>query len=258
MDEAEAKQFTREQVREAVKVYQAEESGVHKPDFELKVSNHWRFGGITHKVPFDGGVHPELIANLIHYYTDPGGVVVDPMAGSGVVDRVLASYDYFQAAVPSLPSSGPRKALMSDIAPTNPRIVQADATKGLPFPADSADMVIFDPPYWKVAKEKYGILGDTIGDWRANIQDVMRNCAVVLKAGGKMAVIVDDYLRLNQSEPLFGYVLIAGMSIGLRSVATIYNPFPNFVVTMGPQQMEQAKNARMMSNGMKIISVFEK
>jgi hypothetical protein len=242
----------RQRIRELV---DADET---RPDFPLRVSNYWKFSEKTSPDGFDGGIHPAIVANLMHYYTEPDDTVIDPMAGSGTTARVLNTYHYFQEHMLGLPHSGRRRVLMSDIAPISPEIIQADAVEGLPWEDDMAALAIVDPPYWRIANGKYDTLGETISQWRTNMQSVLRHCARVVHTGGHIAVIVDDYLRKGHHEPLAAYVMIAALSLGLIPAGTIYNTYPNFVVTMTPMMMNQAKKARMMVSEMKIINVFQR
>lgn len=66
--------------------------------FDLKERNIWsfetpdpRFG----KAGYKGRLPGQVIANALHYYTQPGWVVVDPMAGSGTTRDVIASLPHF-------------------------------------------------------------------------------------------------------------------------------------------------------------------
>ncbi len=52
----------RERVRSLV-------SGTPRPDFDLKVTNFWKFSRKPEEMTeFDGGIHPDLVANLIYYF----------------------------------------------------------------------------------------------------------------------------------------------------------------------------------------------
>lgn len=255
---AEEKNVTQKQLREHIKELVG--SDPTRPDFPLRVSNHWKFGERADKsrpVNFDGGIHPAIIANLLHYYTDPGDTVIDPMAGSGTTARVMEYYDYFKRSIPEQPYSGQREVLMSDIAPTLPDIVQVNAIEGLPWDDNIADLAILDPPYFGIADGKYAGIGDTIDEWRDNIKSIMGHCSRVVRTGGSIAVIVDDYNRSNGHHPLSAFVVIAGMELGLKPSGTIYNAYPNFVVTMNGAQMKRAKDARLQVNEMKVIAVFQ-
>ena len=118
--------------------------GIYRPDFDLKVSNHWVFQSEKRADGFDGGVNDELYANLIHLYSAPGDSVIDPFAGGGMLAHTLSRYRHFRE-VTRAPRSGPRTALMSDIAPTSEAIHQADVREGLPWADGVGTLAILDP-----------------------------------------------------------------------------------------------------------------
>ncbi|MEO1663840.1 MAG: hypothetical protein AAFU54_04315 [Chloroflexota bacterium] len=251
---AEKNNVTRAELRE--EICRIVDEQVSKPDFELKVSNHWKFGNRTIPNGFEGGIHPGIVANLVHYHTDPGDTIIDPMAGGGTTSKIMELYEYFRIANPALEHSGPRTVLMSDINPAADGVVSADATQNLPWDDDVAELAIIDPPYWRVAENKYGAFGETVEEWRKNIASVIRNCTRVVHAKGAIAVITDDFLRGKLHHPLSAYVVAEAMELGLSPIATYYNPYPNFVFTMGPLDMYRVKKARTAVNEMKIIHVF--
>lgn len=93
-----------------------------------------------------GAVPPQVIENLLWYFTEPGQTVVDLFAGSGTTLEVAKRMA--------------RRVWGSDIrgahyAPYLP-IHQHDATTGWPSGAPKrADLVFLDPPYWQQAAGRY-------------------------------------------------------------------------------------------------------
>jgi len=93
-----------------------------------------------------GALPPQVMQNLLWFYTEPGDVVVDLFAGSGTTIDVAKSMG--------------RRVWASDIrgdhySPHLP-IRQHDATSGWPDDApSSAALAFFDPPYWKQAAGRY-------------------------------------------------------------------------------------------------------
>jgi predicted XRE-type DNA-binding protein len=93
-----------------------------------------------------GAVPPQVMENLLWFYTDPGQIVVDLFAGSGTTVDVAKTMG--------------RRVWAADIrgnhySPHLP-IHQHDVTTG--WPADAprkADLVFLDPPYWKQATGRY-------------------------------------------------------------------------------------------------------
>ncbi len=79
------------------------------------------------------GVTPAfVIYNLVKRYTEPGDLVLDPMAGSGTTIDVC--------------TEEARNCIAYDISPTRPDIIQNDARK-IPLATASVDMIFIDSPY---------------------------------------------------------------------------------------------------------------
>jgi hypothetical protein len=93
-----------------------------------------------------GAVPPQVLENLLWFFTEPGDVVVDLFAGSGTTVDVSKAMG--------------RRVWAGDIrgnhySPHLP-IHQHDATMGWPDDAPrKADLVFLDPPYWKQASGRY-------------------------------------------------------------------------------------------------------
>jgi hypothetical protein len=254
---AESERVTREAIRLRIHTLTDAKKGISTPDFDLKVSNSWHFNAATTANGFDGGIHPDLVANLLYYCTKPGDVVIDPMAGGDTTYRVVTHYQYFQAMRPEMDGSGPRTVLRADIAPIHADITQADITEQAPWPAESADFCLLDPPYFLVAKGKYGTFGKTIEEWRENLRHAMLHCREMLKPGGKLAVITDDYLRSGACSPLGFYAGLDALALGLTISRRFFNPYPNFL-SMSPAEMARYKQKKAVVNGMKEIVVWQK
>jgi len=254
---AEKAQPTQAELRQTIRHEVDAYNGDHKPDFEHKVSNFWKFNS-SHENGSYGGIHPAVVANLVWWFTEPGDTVIDPMAGTGILADTLGMYRFFRETYEA-EGSGERVALMSDIAPTREGIERADAREGLPFYPESAQLAIIDPPYLRVADGKrYANLGYALDEWLEGFEKIAVNTLKCLEPGGRLAVITDDVLRQGEHIPIA--FLITGLlsRLGLDPAATIYNHNPNFVYTMGPAQMKAAVRARVQCNGCKIIQVASK
>jgi DNA-binding transcriptional regulator YdaS (Cro superfamily) len=93
-----------------------------------------------------GAVPPQVLENLLWFFTEPGHIVVDLFAGSGTTVDVAKRMG--------------RRVWAADIrgdhySPHLP-IHAHDATTGWPEPAPrKADLVFLDPPYWQQAVGRY-------------------------------------------------------------------------------------------------------
>jgi len=81
---------------------------------------------------FQGVTPAFIIWNLVQRYTNPGDLVVDPMAGSGTTIDVCEEEG--------------RRVIGYDINPRHPKVIKNDSRK-IPLPDNSADMVFIDSPY---------------------------------------------------------------------------------------------------------------
>ena len=112
-------------------------------DFEqdnshLKTDNFWDF-----EVRQFGYTPPELIDNLLYYFTEPNDVFFDPFGGTGTtIDMCIKRQ---------------RRYFVSDLSPIPARndIRTHDITNGLPEALPVPKLVFLDPPYWKQAEGKY-------------------------------------------------------------------------------------------------------
>lgn len=126
-----------------------------------------------------GALAPQIMENLLWFYTNPGDVVVDLFAGTGTTIEVGKRMG--------------RRVWASDIkgnkeAPYLP-IHEGDATDGWPSDAPvKAKLVFLDPPYWKQAAGKYSDSPDDLGNqpletfyesWAAVVAAAMNHAEII-------------------------------------------------------------------------------
>lgn len=223
----------------------------------LKSSNLWQFPFEDLPGNWDGGIHFGYYANLIHYFTDPGGVVLDPCAGSGKLQATID--EHFVEVVEGWDFSGPRHALMYDLCPRVEGVQQADMRQlSAVAGEDVADLIICDPPYYGIADGKYDNFSQDIGEWVLTLHQSVQELAKVLKPGGHIALIVDDYLRSGEFQPLGMYCAQACHNAGLEPAAVVYGTSPHFVTSMNAMQMARAQKARLMCNQSKVVNVWRR
>lgn len=250
---------TQKQLRQRIRELVDERKGIYEPDFPVKYGNWWNFGRVESELgEFKGGIHPYVVANLLYYFTDPGDTVIDPMAGGDTAFRVTQTFKFFKKRDELLRFSGQRTVLRTDISPTNDEIEKADILEGLPWDDQTADFCLFDPPYYLVPEAYYKPFGTSMADWCCNCQQALGQISRVLKPGGLVAAITDDYLRSDEFQPLAASLFESATAVGFQPVATIYNPYANFVATMDSRTMARQKKNRLISNATKIIHVLSK
>ena len=89
---------------------------------------------------YPGSIPAGIVFNTLYFYTEQGDTIVDPMAGGGVVGDVC--------------SVTKRECLMFDIQPCRDDITAHDLNDG--FPAENADLIFLDAPYYKKNEKEYG------------------------------------------------------------------------------------------------------
>ncbi|MEM2984414.1 MAG: DNA methyltransferase [Candidatus Jordarchaeaceae archaeon] len=139
------------------------------------------------------GVTPALIIfNLIWRYTNPGDLVVDPMAGSGTTLDVCKEEK--------------RRCICYDIAPTRPDVIQNDSRK-IPLDDESVDMIFVDSPYGD--NIRYNDHPDCIGkisseteEFYNELEKVMKECYRILKEGKILGWLIGDQWVKGKFTPV--------------------------------------------------------
>lgn len=133
-----------------------------------------------------------IIYNMIWRYTDPGDLVVDPMAGSGTTLDVCKEEN--------------RRCICYDIVATRPDIIQNDARK-IPLDDNSVDMVFIDSPYGD--NIRYNDHPNCIGKISAEderfyneLEEVMRECYRILKPGKVLGWLIGDQWVKGKFTPV--------------------------------------------------------
>jgi ParB family transcriptional regulator, chromosome partitioning protein len=145
-------------------------------------------------IPHPGSIPPALVAHTLHYYTSPGALVVDPMAGGGTTIDVCQSMG--------------RRCLAYDLHPTRPEIQPHDVHLGLPPEAADCDLVFCDPPYHTMLARRYardGIANAPLSEWIAFLHDLARHAFAALRPGGCLALLLAP--QTEKDLPVgFGYL----------------------------------------------------
>jgi hypothetical protein len=145
----------------------------------------WRFRhDAAFGIPHPGAIPPAIVAHTLHYYTAPGALVVDPMAGGGCTIDVCASMG--------------RRILAYDLQPVRPEIKKNDVKNGLPQEASGCDLIFCDPPYHTMRARHYGEGGVDrvpLAEWVAFLRQLAHTVHAALRPGGYIALLL-----ANQTE----------------------------------------------------------
>lgn len=135
-------------------------------------------------IPHPGSIPPSIVAHALHYFTEPGALVVDPMAGGGTTLDVCASMG--------------RRCLAYDLEPSRPDIHRLDVRDGFPDATRDCDLIFCDPPYHTMLARHYapdGVALATLPDWIAFLDAFARMAFDALRPGGYLALLL-----ANQTE----------------------------------------------------------
>ena len=211
-----------------------------RPEF-IRVYNSWVFGENDPRfgIPHPGRVPGQIAGNLIYYYTQPGDLVVDPMAGGGSTLDVAKFMG--------------REALGYDVVPKRGDIEQWDISKGFPEECQDAQLIFMDPPYWNVIDEKYSkesssaMSFDLFCSWLDNL---IYNASKTITLGGFVSLLImPQYFRLPEDFEE-GYIdwpvrtYKAMEAVGLRPWNRIHTQWPSSGFTA--YDVENAKTGKHM------------
>jgi DNA modification methylase len=139
------------------------------------------------------GVTPAfVIYNMVKRYTEPGDLVLDPMAGSGTTLDVCVEEG--------------RKCRAFDVNPTRPEIVRNDARR-IPLPDESVDMVFIDSPYgdnidYNDQPANIGKISAETDEFYDELEKVMAECYRVLKPGKTIGWLIGDQWVKKKFTPV--------------------------------------------------------
>lgn len=164
----------------------------------IKPSDNWNFSPVVYgRIGGDEGhgyIPGEIYANCFWYYTKPGDVVVDPMAGSGQIFRV-----YDDRARWMRPERWELDIRGFDLKPRGPyceRIGKHDLRAG--FPVDQADYIFMDIPYFGMVVGQYSDAPDDIANmdfanWCESMKAVAWACSGAQTEGSLLTIVSPNY-----------------------------------------------------------------
>ena len=139
------------------------------------------------------GVTPAfVIYNMIKRYTEPGDLVLDPMAGSGTTLDVCKEEG--------------RKCIAYDVSPVRPEVKQNDARK-LPLDDATIDMIFIDSPYgdniaYNDHPQNIGRISAESPEFYSELEKVMSECHRVLKPGKVIGWLIGDQWVKKKFTPV--------------------------------------------------------
>ena len=147
--------------------------------------------------PYPGQIPADIVFQTLYFYTEQGQLVVDPMAGGGITGDVCKVMN--------------RKYLMYDINPTSDEVTKHNITKGLPEQAHNADLVFWDPPYYKKLEKDYDHPGSISSMNRTQYLQSFSNAAIDFHDKGVKTIallisnyrIIQDVDKMNEKDSIW-------------------------------------------------------
>jgi ParB family chromosome partitioning protein len=148
-----------------------------------------------------GYIPGELYCNCLFYFTKPGDLVIDLMAGSGMIQHV-----YNDRALWMRPKPWDLDLRMYDLIPRGrykDQITAHDMLRGFPSVEGAPDYVIIDPPYFGCVRNQYSDRPDDIANkdvdgWAGAMRTLAQGCASV--RAKLCTVIVANYANPETGE----------------------------------------------------------
>ena len=228
-----------------------------KYGFDLRERNVWtfetpdpRFG----KANFKGRIPGQIVANALYYYTKSGDFVVDPFAGSGTLGDVIES----------LPHFNDRKYKMYDANPMEERIARNNVfLTGVPEQSGSVDYVFLDPPAeftQKDASSGFDVsLDASKADFVLKFKGLVRECARILKSGGKVSIVVEPAFALTEFLDFPAESTQLFKEAGFKQVGKVYLPRRSGEsMTKGSQNISEMRGIRVLSSDCRELLTFQK
>lgn len=131
--------------------------------------------------PYPGQIPADIVFQTLYFFTEQGNLVVDPMAGGCITGDVCKVMN--------------RKCIMYDINPTSDDVIKHNITKGLPEEAANADLIFWDPPYYKKLEKDYDHPGSISSMNRSQYLQSFKNAALDFHAKGikTIALLISNY-----------------------------------------------------------------
>jgi hypothetical protein len=156
----------------------------HNPPESRQHFDVWNFAKANGDSTYFGQMPPQVVENLLWFYTEPGQIVFDPFAGGGTTIKTAKEMG--------------RRVWSSDIAPSTPMlpIHEHNILDGWPDDAPKqVNFILLDPPYWKQAFERYGTSPQNLGnmsldDFYTAWSQIIKTCAAHIAPHGRIAYII--------------------------------------------------------------------
>ena len=161
-------------------------------DINIQPYDVWNFGSCHELFGFEypGRIPGQILAHVLYFFTNPGDLVLDPMAGSGttqdaclVMGRKCYAYD--------IENSGQR-----------PDVILHNLKNGWPDRIKKARFIFWDPPYFQKKDSDYAtgsISNLSRIDYLKFFKSSLQEASSVVKKGTKLGLLMSDFDDLTDS-----------------------------------------------------------
>ena len=169
----------------------------------VKPSDNWNFQSnmyLPENVNGHGYISGEVYANAFWYYVKPGELVVDPMAGSGLAQKVYDDRNTWMGKEHCYDFD----LRLYDLTPQKHFIKQHDALES--FPIRHPDYIFMDIPYFLMVKGQYSNKKNDIAnitDWGKYLEALKvmaKNCFKAQRKGKFCTVMASNSRNISTGE----------------------------------------------------------
>jgi len=212
----------------------------------LRCGTFWHFSQCDPRFGCDypGRIPGQIPANIIHYFSEPGDLVVDLMAGGG---STIDAANLLE-----------RRCLAYDLNPVRPDIATHDALRGLPKEVKKVQLFFLDPPYGSISKGFYNDHPNCLSRMEESefldaIEKIASHCRKVLLPNGYLAILVQNVYGWQGNTPF----LIANRLLlkDWKLVRRIQVPLPTQQISSSV--MKWARDNRQMVNIDRDLLIFQ-
>lgn len=226
----------------------------HHPErFSPRFFNIWNFSGCDPafgKEGFPGRIPGQLVQNLLFFYTEPGQLIVDPMAGGGTTIDVCGVMN--------------RRCLAYDNTPARKDIECHDVRKGYPHEAKGCYLIFLDPPYWRLKRGEYSrasVSASSYKGWLRFMRKLAEDSFKTVRKGGHVGLLIEAFLDEQSSNPnrfldLPFECLNFFTKAGFEEVQRVMTPMPTQIKS--PRDVNYAKEKRLILDLNRDLIIFRK
>jgi DNA modification methylase len=242
LDQARTHGWNSEEIRLAI-----DGDGDPKKYSWLRCGTVWHFSSCDSRfgIKYPGRIPGQIAANVIHYFSQPGDLVVDLMAGGG---STLDAASFLE-----------RHCLAYDLQPARPEVKQHDAMAKLPSEVKKVQIFFFDPPYGSIAKGFYGNSANCLSqmgeeDFLEALNQIANRCRPALLPQGYLAIIVQNVYNWEHNTVFaLAEKLLANDWTMVRRIQV-----PLATQHISSSVMKWAKENRQMVNIDRDLLIFQK